>query len=111
MGVKEIYHPRHAIADPEAYYDAAFENCPGPQVVPVIGRIAAAYANPSISFHDAENETEYFSRIEDGPKLLTFTHFGKKRFHDTSAAAAVVFKTESLLDKVSELQVWAAVHI
>lgn len=109
MSIKDVYHPGRAIDDPEVYYDNAFHNRPKPWVVSMVGHAAVAWARPTITFQGTDDETEYWSEIGNDQKVLSFSHFGEKKYHDTSAAAAVLFESEYLLRNLSDLRVWAAV--
>lgn len=107
---RELYHPRYAVPNPEAYYERAFENYPRPWIVPIVGGGATRLTRPTISYHDAETATEYFGRLPDDlPIVMTFTHDGLEKFHDPMAAAAAVFGTPFLLDRVRDIRVWAAI--
>lgn len=104
------YHPDRAIADPEAYYTDAFENYPHPLVASAVGRLAMRLARPTFHYYGGQTREEFFAAIpDDMPIVTTFTHRGRKRFHDISAAAATVFGTPELYDRLDLINVWAAV--
>ena len=103
------YHPERAIADPEAYYTDAFENYPHPSVASAVGRLAMGLAQPTCHYYGNRTRGEFFAAIpDDMPIVTTFTHRGRKRFHDISAAAATVFGTPELYGRLEHINVWAA---
>lgn len=108
MYKRHIYHPSLAIVSPEHYYDRAFENYPKRWAVSVLGRLARMYAKPDVYFY-GDDQNEYFKEIDKTSTILTFSHRGKKKLHDPSAAAAVVHKTPQLLNKIDDAKVWAAI--
>jgi hypothetical protein len=101
-------HPSHAVKDPKGFYERAFRNYPTPLAVQAVGRLASRFARPSVSFMGASSASEYFSQIEDMAWSLSFSHYGKKDLHDPGAAAAAVFGTVALLERVEGIRTWVA---
>lgn len=109
MSERDTYHPRHALADPEAFYLEAFKNKPKRWIVPIVGNLAVRLTKPTISFHDAKSEVEYYEQIDSNRSIaLTFTHRGKTQLHDPGAAAAAVFGSAYLNTRISGINTWAA---
>ncbi len=101
-------HPAHALANPDAFYERAFKNYPHPWLVKIVGNGAMRLAKPHFSYHGGVSAEDYFGSIPPGPLALTFTHRGLEKLHDPIAAAAAVFGTPALIDRVEYTNVWAA---
>ncbi len=108
MGARDDYHPRHALADPEGFYDWAFENTVNPRYAHVVGTLAVKYAKPEFFYPDGATQEEFFDSIdEESSVLMTFSHHGERQLHDVSAAAATVFSSAFLMDRLDAVRVWA----
>lgn len=108
----ERYHPKLAVADPEAYYADAFRNYPLPNAVRaarVVSRLTSL--NARFSYHDASNQDEYFRRMHaaDRPVILSFSHRGLQKAHDPLAGLRAVFSSEMLLERAPRFRGWVAV--
>lgn len=108
MSAIEDYHPRHALADPEGFYDWAFENTVNPRYAQVIGTLAVKYAKPEFCYPSGATQEEFFNSINEEPSvLITFSHHGERQLHDVSAAAATVFSSPFLMSRLDTVRVWA----
>ncbi|MCA9342799.1 hypothetical protein KC950_02175 [Candidatus Saccharibacteria bacterium] len=108
MSARDDYHPRHALADPEGFYDWAFENTVNPRYAQVVGKIAVRYASPEFYFPGGATQEEFYDSIdEDSSVLITFSHHGEKKLQDVSIAAATVFQAPYLMDRLDTVRVWA----
>lgn len=101
-------HPAEALASPDVFYERSFKNYPHPWLVKLVGNGAMRLAKPHFSYYGGVSAEEYFSSIPKGPLALTFTHRGLEKLHDPIAAAAAVFGTPALIERVEDTNVWAA---
>lgn len=108
MRNRDDYHPRHALADPESFYEWSFENKINERYARFVGWAAIKYAKPEFFFDGAENSEDFFADVTDDTSLLlTFSHHGSAHLHDVSAGAATVFSSPFLMNRLSTLNVWA----
>lgn len=109
MYKERVYHPRHAIANSDMFYDRAFQNHPRPWVVKTAGGLATKLTKPTIKYIDAIDHNDYFDRIDpDSSILVTFSHYGKRNLHDPISAITAMVNVEKLADRIPAGKAWVA---